>query len=190
MNYIRVFHNFLGFCPLNPCSVTCARGLFPVFWFRGGFCVTRCTSLRIPYWAAAFIVRALLSVVLLGCIFYFSALFIFSLFSDCSFSTHGGLRKGGISAAAYIILNYFLRVFFFFFTTTLHIALCYKLHAVSLEPFLWDFLGVNSIIHHSCCKSLGTNICALLCFCHFSDLLSVFIYCGLAVFSFYQGWSL
>ena len=45
---------------------------------------------------------------------------------------HGGLRKGDISTVAYIILIHFLRAF----TATLHIALCYKLHAVSLEPFL------------------------------------------------------
>lgn len=114
------------------------------------------------------------SVVLLGCIFYFSALFIFSLFSDCSFSTHGGLRRGDISTIAYIILIHFLR----FFTITLHIPLCYKLHAVSLEPFLWGFLGVKSIIHHSCCKSLGTNI---LCSALFLLLLSL-------AFSFHLLW--
>ena len=102
---------------------------------------------------------------LLGRIFYFSALFIFSLFSDCSISMHGGLRKGDISTVAYIILIHFLRAF----TPTLHITLCYKLHAVSLEPFLWAFLGVSSIIHHSCCKSLGTNI---LCSTLFLPLLS------------------
>lgn len=40
---------------------------FPcVLFYRGGFCVTWYTSLTIPYWTVAFIVQALLSVVLLA----------------------------------------------------------------------------------------------------------------------------